>query len=386
MRQNLIAIAVLLSGVALAVLITETGPDIEIGEERQRTPAVPTMRVFTETVQMTVTSHGTVDPKTDSDLVAEVPGRIVAVSPSMVAGGFYAKHDMLAQIESVDYEAGLEDATARLAEARSELASAEKDFERQQKLATGRLVSESQYDKALNRLAVAQASLRRAVISEAQEKRDLERTRLIAPYDGRVRTVHVDVGSFVRRGEVIASLYSIDAAEVRVPVRDEDLAFLPLSLHENAGGAAPAARVLLRARFAGAEREWEGSVVRTEAELDAASRMVNLVVQINEPYRQQDGPPLVAGLFVQATILGHRYDGIVAIPRSALQAGERVYVVGDDNRLEFRELDILRVAGDTVYARGGLRDGEVICARVWRDAIDGQLVRPVPADPTPVHQ
>lgn len=381
-RQNLIAIAVALSGIALAAFIAVTGPDIEMGEERQRIPAVPTMRVVTETVRMTVTSHGTVVPGTESDLVAEVPGRIVAVSPSMVAGGFFARHDMLARIESVDYEAGLEDAAAQLASARSELASAEKYFGRQRELAERKSISESQYDEAVNRLAVAKAALRRVVIGKARAERDLERTRLVAPYDGRVRTERIAVGQFVQRGDVLASLYSIESAEVPLPVRDEDLAFLPLSLAGSAGGVGPRARVLLRARFVGAEREWEGSIVRTEGELDATTRMVNLIARVDAPYGRSDAPPLVAGLFVQATILGHRYDGIATIPRSALQADERVYVVGDDNRLDFRAVDILRVAGDTAWVRGGLRDGEVICTEKWRDAIDGQLVRPIPAGAT----
>ena len=380
-RQTLIAVVVVMSGIALAMHIARTGPDIVMEEERQRIPAVPTMQVVAETVQMTVTSHGTVVPRTASNLVAEVPGRIAAVSPSMVAGGFFARHDTLAEIESVDYEAELEDAAAQVAAARSELASAEKDFERQQELSARSLISDSQYDEALNRLAVASTALQRAEIREAGAQRDLERTRLIAPYDGRVRTVHIDAGQFVQRGEVIASLHSIETAEVVLPIRDQDLLFLPLSLHGSSGGAALSARVLLRTRFAGAERTWAGSIVRTEAELDAASRMVNLIAQVDEPYGQHDGPPLITGMFVQATILGHRYDGIVIIPRSALQGDERVYVVGDDNRLEFRPVEVLRVAGDAAYIRSGLRDGEVICTEKWRDALDGQLVRPLPAAP-----
>ena len=91
-------------------------------------------------------------------------------------------------------------------------------------------MSESSLDGARNRLAIARASLREAKARVARAERDLERTRLIAPYDGRVRTERVDAGQFVNRGEAVATLYSIDFAEVRLPVHDDDLAFLPLSL------------------------------------------------------------------------------------------------------------------------------------------------------------
>lgn len=383
MRRNLKVIAIILGGVLLAALIVATGPDIEIQAERQRIPSVPTMSVSTRTIRMTIESQGTVAPNVESDLVAEVAGRIVAVAPSMVAGGFFAKHDMLVQIEPVDYEAGLGEAAARLASARSELTNAEKYFERQQELATRESISQSQYDEARNRLTVAQAAMRQAVIGRARAERDLARTRLAAPYDGRVRTKRVDVGQFVRRGEVIATLYSIEAAEVLLPIRDEDLAFLPLSLAEAAQGAGKQPRVLLRARFAGGEREWEGSIVRTEGELDPATRMVNLIARVEAPYRQAGGLPLVAGLFVRATIFGHRYDGIAAIPRSALQGGGRVYVVGPGDRLEFRTVDVLRVENDTAFLRSGLAEGETICVSALREAIDGQQVRSTPAANAP---
>lgn len=380
MPQRTYAVGVALGGAVLAALIVATGPDVDMREERQRALAVPTMRVSTQTAQMTVDSRGTVVPKVESDLVAEVSGRIVAVAPSMVAGGFFARRDVLVRIESIDYEAEVGEATASLDSARSELTSAEKYYRRQQELASQHSVSQSQYDDALNRLTVARAALRQAEIGHARAARDLARTNLTAPYDGRVRSARVDVGQFVQRGEVIATLYSIEAAEVVLPIRDEEVALLPLSLARSADEEGVQPRVRLRARFAGGDREWEGSVVRSEGELDPATRMVNLIAEVDAPYRQPGGVPLVAGLFVEATIFGKRYDGIVEVPRSALQAGDRVFVVGPDNRIEFRTVDVLRAAGDVAFLQGGVIDGETVCVSTLRDVMEGQPVRPYPAD------
>ena len=376
MRQNLLAAAVLVIGGGLASVIALTGPEVEVGEERQPIPSVQTMRVVKETVQMKVHSQGAVAPKTESELVAEVSGRIVAVSPAMVAGGFYNTGEILAKIEAVDYEDALEDSDAQLVSARSKLANAELYHERQRELSIRESTSESQLDEALNLLTLAQAELRRAVVAKERADRDLERTILTAPYDGRVRSERIDVGQFVQRGEVVASLYSTGTAEVVLPIQDEDLAFLPLSLGEISTGTRKT-KVILHARFAGAEHKWQGVVIRTEGELDAATRMVNLIAQVDDPYQQPDAPPLVAGMFVQATILGKHYEGIATIPRSALQADGRVYVVRNDDRLEFREVEVLRVAQDIAYIHIGLNDGELVCVTPWRDAIDGQQVRPV---------
>ena len=380
-KQNSIAVLVLLVGIVLAAVVVMTGPDVEVGVEQPRIVAVQTMQVSSGTVQMTVQSRGSVAPKTESDLVAEVAGRIVDVSPSLVVGGFFEKGDILARIEAVDYEAGLEAASAQLVSAESELANAERYFDRQQELAVADSISQSQYDEAFNRFTIAQAALREATVQKAQAGRDLERTRLIAPYHGRIRSERVDVGQFVQRGETLASLYSIESAEVLLPIRDADLAYLPLSLADNVKNGMKTSKVLLRAGFAGQDHEWEGSIVRTEGELDATSRMVNLIAHVDEPYQQSNESPLVAGLFVDATIYGFEHDDIVVLPRSAVQTNGSVYVVNSENRLEEREIDVLRIADDKVYIRNGLREGETVCVTVLRDVLVGQTVRPISDTP-----
>lgn len=372
---------VVVAGVVLAAVIVATGPEVAPEEGARGVAFVETMRAAPQRVRMTVTTHGTVVPKTESHLVSEVSGRIVSVAPSMVSGGFFARGDVLVEIERVDYEAALQQARANAASATGELRNAERAYERRRELIENRSISVAQRDDALTRLTVARATLQDAAARVARAERDLERTRLVAPYDGRVRTERVDPGQFVNRGESVATLYSIDLAEVRLPVHDDDLAFLPLSLAKAGDAARQTPMVTLRARFAGAERAWQGRVVRTEGELDPKTRMVNVIVQVPDPYEQAGGrPPLTVGLFVEAEILGNEYDGIVALPRTALQGGNRVYVADADDRLAFRDVTILRIVGDTVYVSGGLREGDEVCLDALGDAIEGQHVRPSPVE------
>ena len=329
---------------------------------------------------MTVAAHGEVLPKTESNLVSEVAGRVVAVAPAMVSGGFFARGDVLVEVETVDYEVALEQSRARRVAAESELENARKAHRRAEELAETQSVSESVRDDAVNRLNLARASLRAARAALARAERDLERTRMIAPYDGRVRTERVDVGQFVNRGETIATLYSIDYAEVRLPVRDVDLAYLPLSLAPATDGA-PMPKVILRAEFAGAEHAWEAQVVRTEGELDPRTRMVNVVARVPTPYEPAgNSPPLTVGLFVEAEIFGNWFENVIVVPRTALQEGDRIYVVAEDGRLSFRNVDVLRMTGETAYVQGAVASGETICLSALDGAVEGQRVRPVAAE------
>ncbi len=380
-RRNLGPIFVLIGGLALAVLISATGPRTQPVSQLAEPVAVRTMQAMQRTLRMRVTAHGEVLPRTESSLVAEVAGRVTSVSSAMVSGGFFSSGDVLVEIERIDYEAALEQSKAHLASVQSELSNAENEYRRLRELAEREYVSESSLDGAHNRLTIASASLREANVLVARSERDLDRTRLIAPYDGRVRSERVDAGQFVNRGEAIATLYAIDFAEVRLPVHDDDLAFLPLSLGRQQKNGAPMPRAVLKARFSGAQRSWEARVVRTEGELDPRTRMVNLIARVRSPYDQSgDAPPLTVGLFVEAEIEGISVEDVVAVPRSALRPGNRLYVVRADNRLVFRDVEVIRIAGETAYIGDGIKSGEMICLSAIESPVEGQSVRPTGTD------
>ena len=173
-------------------------------------------------------------------------------------------------------------------------------------------------------------------------------------------------------------LYATDYAEVRLPVHDDELAYLNLPLNGVAVSGESKATALLRAKFAGKQHTWQSTIVRTEGELDPQTRMINLVAQVESPYAVIDGrPPLAVGLFVEAEIQGQVVDDVLVLPRSAIQANQQIYVVTAENTLEFREAVILRIVGEDVYVNGGLKPGELVCLSTLNNAVEGMLVQPV---------
>ena len=375
LKRRLIPLLVLVAGVFAGAFIVATGPELAPQSTPAQLAIVKTMPAALETVRLSVITHGTVVPKSESDLVAEVSGRVVHVSDALVSGGFFAKGDVLVKIERIDYEVAYAQAKARLAAARSDLIGAQRAHQRYQSLAESHSGSQAQEDDALNRLRVARASLEEAAARQTRAQRDLVRTQLTAPYDGRVRTERVDLGQFVNRGESIATLYSTDYAEIRLPVLDRELAHLPLTLASPANAESPPVEVILRAEFAGEEHTWHAEVVRTEGELDSKTRMVNVIAQVAGPYDPANGPPLTVGMFVEAEILGYEEPNVVVLPRTALQANDQVYLVGEDNRLTFRDIDILRLTGDSVYVKSGIAQGDLICINNLEAAVEDQLVQ-----------
>ncbi len=377
-RRQLTPIAIALGGFACAGLLIATGPQVEPRPPDRVAPLVRAIEVAPETIRLRVSTHGTVMPRTESELVPEVSGRVVWMSPELVSGGFFEEGEPLLRIDPLDYEAALEQGRAAAARARSDLADARRDDARQRDLKAQGVASDAARDDAANRLAVAEASLREARAALARAERDLARTEITAPYQGRVRSERVDVGQFVGRGTPVATIYAVDLAEVRLPVHDEELAFIDLPLLRNGGAGedgTPAVPVTLRARFAGTRHEWHGHVVRTEGELDPRTRMVHVVAQVPAPYAQGDAPPLSVGLFVEAEITGAEAKGVVVLPRSSLRGAGQVLVVDEEDRLRFRDVDLLRVDADEILVRGGLARGERVCISPLESATEGMAVR-----------
>jgi RND family efflux transporter MFP subunit len=222
-------------------------------------------------VPLVVRSEGTVTARTESDLVAEVAGRVVFVSPALRPGGFFATGDVLLRIEPRDYQVGLKRAQAAVERSQGELELAEQNLARQEGLRSRDAASRSAYDEAASRARVSRAARLDAEAALEQAELDLERTELRAPFAGRVLEKYIDLGQFAGRGTRVARTYAIDTAEVRLPLSDEDLAYLDIPLASRAGaGVIDGPEVLLRARFAGSEHEWQGRIVRTEGRIDPA--------------------------------------------------------------------------------------------------------------------
>ena len=378
MKKVVLPILILVAGFGIAALIVATGPTLE---QQAPPPSSPLVRVWTaqaQVIQMKTIAHGTVLPRTESDLIPEVSGRIINIAKSMVSGGFFNKGDLLIEIESLDYQESVQQAQATLESSQSELASAQRAHVRQQDLARKQSTSETLRDEALNRYRTAQARLKEAKSRLSRAQRDLERTKITAPYDGRVRSESVDIGQFVTRGAAVANLYATDYAEVRLPVHDEELAYLNVPLGDSPMPESEYPTTLLRAQFAGKEHTWVGKIVRTEGELDPQTRMINVVAQVAEPYKNSDGqPPLAVGLFVEAEISGTTVENVFVLPRSAIQANNQVYVVKADNSISFRDINILRIVEEDVYVAAGIAAGETISLSTISNAVEGMSVRPV---------
>ena len=132
--------------------------------------------------------------------------------------------------------------------------------------------------------------------------------------------------------------------------------------------------VTLSTEYAGQDISWQGKVVRAEAAIDTSSRMVFLVARVEADDKEI---PLSVGLFVNADIEGRKAENVVVMPRTALRDNNQVLVVGQDQKLRFRDVKMLRLYQNDLLIESGLNAGERVCVSPIQTAIDGMTVNPV---------
>jgi len=378
--QVLLPLAVLAVGANLALTMIEAREEPETKPVEVPPPLVRVIAAAPTGRRLIVKAEGTVVPRTQTDIVPEVSGRVVWVSPSLVSGGFFEEGEELLKVDRREYELGVVRARSAVAQAELTLATEQQEADLARK--EWESLGEGEPTPLTLRepqVAQAKATLASALAALEQAQYDLERTVVKAPYTGRIRTKSVDVGQFVNRGSPVARVYAVDYAEVRLPIPDDQLAYVDLPLaFRGQDGVAKGPEVTLRARFAGRQHIWHGRIVRTEAEIDPQSRMVRAVAQVADPYGQggrPGRPPLAVGMFVEAEIAGKWAPSVVPIPRGALRGEDTVYVVDSSGRLEFRRVAILRTDREQVLVRAGLEAGEKVCVSSLETAVNGMMVQ-----------
>ncbi len=335
-------------------------------------PLVETQMTESADVQVTVRGQGEVSPRVSVDLAPQVAGRVISVHPSLISGGRFRAGTELLRIDPRDYALAVE-------RARAAVAAAETTIERELAEATAatadwrELHGDEEPPALLARtpqIRAARAQLAAAQADLATAELNLERTRLSLPFAGLVIREDVDAGDLVIAGQPVATVYGLDAVEVPLPLDDRELAWFDLPEEGEDGPVA-----VVSASFAGREHRWQARVERLEGQVDPRSRMVRVVVVVEEPFAESEGrPPLLPGTFVDVEIAGRRLGDVVSIPRAALRSGNQVWAL-DGDRLRIREVEVLRRERLRVLLGGGLAAGERIVTSSLDAVTDGMTVR-----------
>ncbi len=389
--QLILTLAVLAGGIFLGKYYLDTAPEAKRRPPKMSVPIVEVIEVAPQSYTVQLISRGTVSPRTESTLIPQVAGRVLSISEHFRAGGFFEKGEELLHIDPVDYELALTMAKAELAKMRLGL-SEQKAQARQAESDWKKLGMSGKPDALVMRkpqLANARASMASAEARVKRAEVDLERTRIFAPYAGRIMEQQVDIGQFVSQGSLLAKIYATDYVEVRLPLTDRQLSFvdLPESFRgEEIKKEGPT--VDLIADLGGKKYSWQGRIVRTDGSIDTRSRQLFVIAQVDDPYLRDDSgrPPLKIGQFVRAQIKGQELKDVYVVPRSVLVGTDNVLIADQDRKIQRRKLEIIWHDAENVVIASGLNRGDQVISTAMPYATEGaaiKLVGDTEEDPEP---
>ena len=352
MKLILPIIILLIAGSITAMLVIFKPDAAELTPERPIT-SVEVIAVQPQSIQLTVSSQGTLLPTIETNLIAEVSGRVIKVSDSFRIGNHFRKGDCLIKIDPADYEAAAANASADLADAElalaQEVAQSEQAAADWQALGDGKAsdltLRKPQLAQAKARIASAEARLKRA-------QRDLARTEIVAPYDGIVLSKQVDLGQFViaNPGNPLGRIYATGSAEIRLPITEKEATLLDQRTKRQ--------RFVKLTRNTGEDTRI-APLVRIEDNVDPSSRLLYAVARIQDPFSPTpDQYALRRGTFLQAEIEGRNLSNAYVLPRYALRGSNSVYIVNKSDTLETRIVEIIKSDAKEVIITAGLEPDE----------------------------
>lgn len=281
-----------------------------------------------------IPTFGVVQPKNQSLMIAQVSGKVTAVSDHFRDGAFFEKGDLLLSIDDTDYQAQLTIAEAELKQAEfsyeDEKARSKQAVKDWYKL--GNKASPPTLVSRELQLNSSQSNLQASIAKVQQAQLNLDRTKVYAPYAGRVLDLNVNIGQVVNSGSTLGQIYAVDSAEVRLPLKAHQLHHidLPETYRDNTNNNSA-----LLAQFsiesAGKNYQWQANINRVEGTIDTQTRQLYVVAEIEDPYgsRQDGSPPVKIGQFINAMIKGNELKNVVLLPHSAVYSDNYINIIND---------------------------------------------------------
>jgi multidrug efflux pump subunit AcrA (membrane-fusion protein) len=419
----IVPLIILAGGIAAFLFMGSQPPPARKSSEVASATAVRTVEATPETNGLTIEADGVVVPLREVTLAAEVGGRVLTKSKACNEGQFVKAGTLLFEIDPRDYEldvdrlerefkqAGLaiEELDEELVQngttidlARRQVELSRREVARLDTLKAGKIVTESEHDRALrdeltatNTLTTAEGqkrvlAKRRNRLIEAQSlastmldkaKLDLSRTKIVAPINGIVVDDKVEQDSFVAKGTPLVTIEDTMSAEVRTSLQMDEVAMVWGSRRRADSPARvahdeldmPATVVFTVGDSA---YEWQGTLSRQEGRgLDEKTRTLPCRVLVARPQdvvaldrygaampQLPPGAPqsLLRGMFVEVRVRVDSPGELVSIPEDAQRPSGEVWVMREGKLVVLKPRAVQVSGGRVVFDSGtsGLLAGD----------------------------
>lgn len=369
MLKKLFPVVILIALLATAWVVKNNPPEVKRFKKKdQAEMLVQTKSLKTQDYLVKIRRIAQVQSAVDSQLVAEVGGRIVEVSEKFNVGGQFKQGEVLLRLDDRDYQNDLAISRASLTEAEQTLIEEEAQGEQAAKAweLSGRTGTPDARVLRIPQLKAAKAKVISAKANVNKSLLKLQHTSIQAPFDGFIVEQSVNIGQVVSAGATLAQLKTTQFPELRIALNQRELAFISLPSE-----SAPGADIEILGPLTNKPLKAVSKIIRTETQLNTATQQLMVLARIDSA---DEDLTLTAGQYVESIIIGNVLTGVLVIPNSSLYQGSYVYVV-EDGVLQRKSVDLVWQDEDNSVIRTGLKSGDALVITPMGQVISGTPVR-----------
>ncbi len=398
MLQAVLMVAILFGSFMLAKRMIDDKPEPRKRRAFKTVYTIETVTAKASDYQPIFTAYGQTVAARSVDLRSLVSGEIVNVSPKLRSGAKISKGDVLVEIDEFNYRGALAEAKANLQEAeakvieneaqisleisklasvREQLDLATADLSRVESLKQRQTATQQQVE--IRKLVVSQrkqavrlsedtinvqkarieqlkASLLRLQWRVEQANRNLESTKLEAPFSGIVRSSTAEMGRAITANDVVVSMYEANTMEVKFTLTDAQYGRL-----QTDDGGLIGRKLEIIWSVGGKDWKYPAMIDRVGAEIISSRGGVELFGVVSE---STDAVAIRPGAFVEVRVPDRLFSNTIMVPDTAIYGADTVYTAVEGKLVE-NQVEIVAYEGERALIGSGLKDGdEVLTTRI----------------------
>jgi len=354
-------------------LLTDNKPTPEKTEAKIHTPVIPYIVAKSSEVSIPIFSRGKVSPAQTRLISSEVPGLVTFVSEQLINGGLVKQDELLIQLDPQPFILDIAQKQSTLDQAKLQFYET-KAKARVAKKGAGKNASDYALYVPQLRYANSQVDAANAALEYA--KKQLEKTSIKAPINGKVIMANIHLGEYLQATQELAKIYGTKTVEVRLPLNDHQISLLGLQYSKQKAESINALPKVLIKNFQDDSIIWYGTITRTEGERDKNQLLYVIATVDNNDTLNSKSRPLLPGSFIEAIITGNLQTELHILPRDSLQAEDNLWTISKENRISRKPVDVIYRGKDQIYITSGINLGERIVTGSFSNLVDGLLVEP----------
>lgn len=313
----------------------------------------------------------TLDGYVNAQISPQVSGYIV--EQNYKEGSYVQKGQTLFHIDPRPFQAILDQAKAQLAQSEAQSGKTQLDVDRDTPLAKERAIAQSQLDNDIQANLAAKATVKAAQAQVEQAELNIGFTNVTSLIDGIAGIAQVQIGNLVNTTSVLTGVSQVNPIKAYFPISEQEYMRFADKINAHNQESRSDSRLFDLILADGSVYPQKGTLLLTDRQIDVTTGSIRMVCAFPNPRNI-----LRPGQFGRVRVATDVRTGALLVPQRAvteLQGNYQVAVVGSDNKVNIRPVQVGERVDTMWILEGGVKPGELVIVAGLQKVRDGSTVK-----------